>query len=331
MSGALQTAILNTVDGAHGIAGWRWLFIINACMTVVVGLAGFFMLPDYPSRPNPRAAFWFKPDHARMALERLDRHGRAEARRITWAAAARTARMGVAYAIPALYIATVLAQYGYNYFGLFLKAATNADGSPRWTTSQVNSIPIAGGAINVAFVWIWAILSDVLQTRWPLLVAQAVVGLVAAIIMSVWTRHPDGTPIAAAYASFFMSYICLGTAPLIMSWLSDLVPRDPEARTLILGYAIAGTYVFIASTQVKIWPASEAPYCECGPVQTGRGDQTNRAFLCRQDRLASVHRTLGRRHRHGGGPASGGYQVSFVSPSKLEPFFFLSLHFLPTS
>lgn len=271
MSGALQTAILNTVDGAHGIAGWRWLFIINACMTVVVGLSGFFMLPDYPSRPNPRA-FWFTPEHARMALERLDRHGRAEAKRITWAAARRTARMWVAYFVPALYISTVLAQYGYNYFGLFLKAVTNPDGSPRWTTSQVNSIPIGGGAINVAFVWIWAILSDVLQTRWTLLVAQAVVGLVPAIIMSVWTRHPDSTPIAAAYASFFMSYICLGTAPLIMSWLSDLIPQDPEARTLILGYAIAGTYVFIASTQVKIWPASEAPYCEC------RLDMTNRVI-----------------------------------------------------
>lgn len=45
LSGALQVAIINTLEGAGGIAGWRWLFIINAIMTVVVGSCGFFLLP----------------------------------------------------------------------------------------------------------------------------------------------------------------------------------------------------------------------------------------------------------------------------------------------
>ncbi|CAN8099689.1 unnamed protein product [Discula destructiva] len=259
MSGALQTAILETVDGAHGIAGWRWLFIINCAMTIVVGLAGFFMLPDYPSQPNPRA-FWFTAEHARMAQERLERHGRAEVKKITWAAAKRTTTMWVAYFIPVLYIGTVLASYGYNYFSLFLKSVENADGTKRWTTSEVNAIPIGGGAINVVFVWIWAILSDAFETRWTLIVVQAVIGLVPAIIMSVWTQNPSGTPIGTAYASYFISYFCLGTAPLIMAWLSDLIPQDSEARTLTLGYAIAGVYAVIAWSQVLVWPASEAPY-----------------------------------------------------------------------
>jgi hypothetical protein len=70
------------------------------------------------------------------------------------------------------YAGIVLATYGYNYFGLFLKWVTNPDGSKRWTTEQVNLIPIGGGAINMTFVWIWAILSDVLQTRWTLIMAQ---------------------------------------------------------------------------------------------------------------------------------------------------------------
>lgn len=64
----------------------RWLFIINGAMTLVVGLAGFFMLPDYPNQPNPRA-FWLSDEHLSMANERLERHGRAEAKKITWASA----------------------------------------------------------------------------------------------------------------------------------------------------------------------------------------------------------------------------------------------------
>jgi len=62
----------------------RWLFVINAIITVFWGIAGFFMLPDLPNNPNPRA-FWFNKEHAAMAMERLERHNRAEPKRMTWA------------------------------------------------------------------------------------------------------------------------------------------------------------------------------------------------------------------------------------------------------
>ncbi|KAI0479066.1 major facilitator superfamily transporter [Xylariaceae sp. FL0804] len=264
MSGALQVAILRTLPDHSAVAGWRWLFVVNGAMTVVVGLLGFVMLPDMPNRPNPRA-FWFRPHHAKLAMERLERHGRAEPKRMSWDAARRTFRSWVVYFVPVLYVATVLASYGYVYFNLFLAALTRADGTtPRWSTSDVNAIPIGGGAINVVFVWVWAILSDVLQTRWTLIVAQALIGLVPCVAMSVWTSHPATTPVAVAYASYFISFLCLGTAPLIMSWLSDLLPQDPEARTLIVGVAIASYYAVSAWSQVLIWPASQAPYYKHG-------------------------------------------------------------------
>ncbi|KAK6069316.1 pantothenate transporter [Seiridium cupressi] len=232
-------------------------------MTVIVGLLGFFLLPDLPNNVNPRA-FWFKEGHAKLAMERLDRHGRAEPKRMTWAGAKRTFTNWVVYFISALYIATVLAPWGYSYFNLFLKSLKNADGSARWSTSEVNAIPIAGGAINVVFVWIWAILSDLLRTRWILIVTQAVIGLIPCIAMTIWTSHPDTTSLATAYASYFISYLTLGTAPLIFAWLSDLLPQDPEARTLIVGTAVATYYGVSAWSQVLVWPASQAPYYKYG-------------------------------------------------------------------
>ena len=53
--------------------------------------------------------------------------------------------------MPVLYIATVLASWGYAYFNLFLKSLTNPDGSPVWTVTQVNAIPMGGSAINILF------------------------------------------------------------------------------------------------------------------------------------------------------------------------------------
>lgn len=263
LSGAMQAAISDTLNGHGGLAGWRWLFVINAIITVIWGFAGFFMIPDLPNRPNPRA-FWFKKVHAELSLERLARNGRAEPKRMTWAGVKRTFSGWVVYFISVLYIATVLGTYGYVYFSLFLKSLKNPDGTPRWTVSQVNAIPIGGSAINVVFVWIWALLSDYLKTRWTLIVLQAVIGIIPCIIMSIWTTHPDTVALSAAYASYFISYICLGTAPLIFAWLSDLIPQDPEARSLAVGVAVAGYYSISAWSQVLVWPASQAPFYKYG-------------------------------------------------------------------
>ncbi len=57
----------------------------------------------------------------------------------------------IVYVIAILYISMVLGTSGYNYFGLFLKSILNSDGTRRWTTSEVNLIPIGGSAINVVF------------------------------------------------------------------------------------------------------------------------------------------------------------------------------------
>jgi hypothetical protein len=142
----------------------------------MTGAAGIFMLPDYPNKRNSRA-FWFSANDQQLAVNRLLRHKRAEAKPVTVASAKRTFSGWLVYFIAVLYAGIVLGTYGYNYFGLFLKSLKNDDGSKRWTTEQVNLIPIGGSAINMAFVWFWAIMSDLLQTRWTLIVAQGMLTL----------------------------------------------------------------------------------------------------------------------------------------------------------
>ncbi|UQC76439.1 pantothenate transporter liz1 [Colletotrichum lupini] len=46
--GYLQAAVYKSLDGAHGHAGWRWLYIVCGCMTIPVGVATLFVLPDTP-------------------------------------------------------------------------------------------------------------------------------------------------------------------------------------------------------------------------------------------------------------------------------------------
>ena len=89
------------------------------------------MIPDYPNNRNPRA-FWFSCNDQELAISRLIKHKRAEAKKITWAAVKRMFSSWVVYFMTVLYDGIVLATYGYVYFSLFLKAQKKADGSRRW-------------------------------------------------------------------------------------------------------------------------------------------------------------------------------------------------------
>lgn len=47
-SGFMQTSINKHLDGKTGLAGWRWLFIIDFCITMPIALYGFVCFPGMP-------------------------------------------------------------------------------------------------------------------------------------------------------------------------------------------------------------------------------------------------------------------------------------------
>lgn len=95
-SGYLQAAVYDNLDGVSGRAGWQWLFLMDGVISLYVlflpvGLdrlnklnirpiacLGFFLIPDTPDRPNPRAAkLWLDSKHIAIAQERATRFNRA--------------------------------------------------------------------------------------------------------------------------------------------------------------------------------------------------------------------------------------------------------------
>ncbi|KAL1588090.1 hypothetical protein WHR41_03413 [Cladosporium halotolerans] len=59
-SGLLAAGIAQ-MRGLGGYEGWRWIFILEGIVSVVVGISCFFLLPD-----NPSSASWLKPDESRF-------------------------------------------------------------------------------------------------------------------------------------------------------------------------------------------------------------------------------------------------------------------------
>jgi hypothetical protein len=65
-SGFIAEAVFSTLDGAHGLVGWRWLFIIEGVTTFGVAIIGMLMLPDFPLTTQ-----WLTPEERQMAHDRI--------------------------------------------------------------------------------------------------------------------------------------------------------------------------------------------------------------------------------------------------------------------
>src|SRR5687768_18378111 len=85
-SGLIAAAVFATLEQAHGIAGWKWLFIILAVVGAVSAVVCMFMLPDYPHSTTGSTRWSMTEDMRRLAAARIqaDRVSDLEAKAGVW-------------------------------------------------------------------------------------------------------------------------------------------------------------------------------------------------------------------------------------------------------
>ncbi|KAG2352673.1 MFS general substrate transporter [Suillus spraguei] len=67
-SALIASGILASLDGTLGFAGWRWLFVVEGILTIVVAVSAIWILPDFPSSPS----VWLLPDEQILAKRRME-------------------------------------------------------------------------------------------------------------------------------------------------------------------------------------------------------------------------------------------------------------------
>ena len=66
-SGLISAGITNGLDGAKGLRAWRWLFIIEGAITIVIAFAAYLVLPNFP-----RTTTWLTENERELAIWRLN-------------------------------------------------------------------------------------------------------------------------------------------------------------------------------------------------------------------------------------------------------------------
>jgi sugar phosphate permease len=87
LSGLIAAAVFTTLEGARGVAGWQWLFIVLALFGSAFALVAVFLLPDYPHSKSGSAMWSMTEDMRKVAQVRLiaDRVSEVEIKSTIWA------------------------------------------------------------------------------------------------------------------------------------------------------------------------------------------------------------------------------------------------------
>lgn len=65
-SGLISAGITEGMDGKRGLSAWRWLFIVEGAITVVIAFSAYFVLPNFP-----RTTSWLTEEERELAAYRL--------------------------------------------------------------------------------------------------------------------------------------------------------------------------------------------------------------------------------------------------------------------
>jgi ACS family tartrate transporter-like MFS transporter len=173
----ISTAILS-LDGAFGIAGWKWIYLLEAIPTVLLGVYVLFAMTD-----RPAAATWLASDEQAWLVSTMEAERRAvELRRkfSLWEGLMNPKIL----LLSANYLGIVTASLG---LLLFVPQIIRSLGASTMNTGYVTSVAYICGAASMLF---WGWVSDhTKDRRWSLAFTclMATVGLVmAGMMMGSW-------------------------------------------------------------------------------------------------------------------------------------------------
>ncbi|KAF2995457.1 MFS transporter (Seo1) [Neopestalotiopsis sp. 37M] len=246
-AGLIQAGASARLDGVNGLAGWRWMYIICAIITIPIGLLGYFLIPGTPQQPNR----WVLKQHdIDLSIERLKRAGHSAHGAVTLATVKKVLLSPHFWAIVGVDVlfwnAGIHTSAGA--FLLWIKSLG------RYSTAHVNELGTIAPALGIFYTLFVCFSSDLfLGPAWAITLATGwnALGL---LILVIWD-----VPEAAKWFAFSTIYASVAMSSVLHGWVNAQLRSSPAERsfTLVLMNAISQSTT--AWTPLLVFPTVEAP------------------------------------------------------------------------
>ncbi|KAI9149033.1 MFS transporter PfmaC [Paramyrothecium foliicola] len=251
-AGYLQTAAYHGLGGVGGLSGWRWLFIVDAIITIPISFLGFFVFPDVPHRSKPRC---LNETEHRLACARIEGETAPAQLKVSRDIFGRVFTRWHFYLFVALWsIGNQNNQIPGSPFSLYLKAKSDL-----YSITQINTLPTVATAISIVTAFVTCAIADKIGRFWPLLLAVTVPTIISHALLVAWHIGETGR-----VAAFTISGFEGALFPLSMSWATVTMANDAEERAVVTASMNAIGQAIVAWSQLLQFPAVKAPRFNTG-------------------------------------------------------------------
>jgi MFS family permease len=219
-SGLIAAGVFSGMTGLAGIAGWKWLFILEAALSAVFALTAYFILPNYPHSKTGSAMWSMTEEMRKIAVVRIEADRVEKYSESTVWQGLRLALADVKTYIFIFMNIFMTSSYGFNNFFPTMVAGFNL--GSRTMALALTAPPYILGTIMSFFV-AWS--SDRSKERGFHIMTNNCVSIVGFII-SVATLNT-----AARYtAAFLYTSGSFSANALVYTWAVSSLGQTPEKR-----------------------------------------------------------------------------------------------------
>ncbi|KAE8378532.1 major facilitator superfamily domain-containing protein [Aspergillus bertholletiae] len=261
LSGAFGGAIaygVGHLNGARGLEGWRWLFLVEGVPTIAAGLLVFLFLPSYPEK-----VAWLTDEEKEAQALRLGDGGSSGEDKLNWKDAKETL---LSVRLYVHYLTYLTVSVGIASLSLFAPTIIAGLG---YTDIQAQLFTVPPYAVAYVMTLGLAWLSDRLKCRGAIACCSQVVASVAFIIQACLPAEAY----TARYAFLVIATTgAFGGLPSLNAWVGDNI-QTTTARsiTTALNISFSGPGQIIG---VWIYRAQDAP-----AYRLGHGINAGMSFL----------------------------------------------------
>lgn len=254
-SGLLQSAIYNNLDGAAGLANWRWTFIIDGCISFVVAIWGLISLPNSPFSCY---SIFLTDDEIRLARKRMIDNGTDPSMHsesiFNWSKWKKT------FSSWHVWLLAFTNVFAYNInsspsgsFVLWLKSLGT------YTIGKVNNLSSVPPSLGILYVLIVCLVADITRRRFLIVEFSFIMNFIGCFILELWD-----VPAGAKWYGFCSAYWAWSYSCVFYPLASDVFRHDNEVRAIgwmmVYGWGLL-TYCWMTRVQ---WPTVDSPRFHTG-------------------------------------------------------------------
>ncbi|KAI9496136.1 major facilitator superfamily domain-containing protein [Zychaea mexicana] len=245
--GLIAGGISDTMTGAAGLPAWKWLFIIEGLIGVVIGIAGYFLLPNFPHHRT----YWLTEEERELAIARIQHQG-SKVKSATFNFKTIANVLATPYAwlqvlnFSCIYIGNQLSLN----FAIILRgmgyevAFANYMNTPAYLFGAIAALVVAWSSDKTGDRIIHIAVTELWVGVWYLILG--VVGL-------------GNNPPALLFVGVFAIAVNISLPALCLAWITEIYQADHNSRAVAIAFINAVGNLAPNFINLRAWIVSDAP------------------------------------------------------------------------